>query len=80
MHGGITKDDIIKKVIQAQDLARDNRKLVPGIHTVMFFDEANTTEAVGTIKEILCDKTMGGTPLSEDTGLRFIAACNPYRR
>ena len=70
----------MRKVIKAQNQARENRRLVPGIHTIMFFDEANTTEAIGMIKEILCDKTMAGTPLSADTGLRFIAACNPYRR
>jgi hypothetical protein len=26
--------------------------------TVLFFDEANTTEAIGVIKEIMCDKSL----------------------
>ena len=48
------------------------------LDTVVFFDEANTTDAIGLIKEIICDRRMYGKPVSED--LKFIAACNPYRR
>ncbi len=80
VHGGTTRDDIIKKIVKAQKLAERNQRLVPGIHTILFFDEANTTEAIGLIKEILCDRTMAGTPLQAANGLRFIAACNPYRK
>ena len=50
------------------------------IYTMLFFDEANTTDAIGLIKEILCDRRMRGVPLQEDTGLKIIAACNPYKR
>ena len=46
--------------------------------TVVFFDEANTTDAIGLIKEILCDRRLHGKQFSND--LKFIAACNPYRR
>ena len=46
--------------------------------TVVFFDEANTTDAIGLIKEIMCDRRIHGKPISHD--LKFIAACNPYRR
>jgi uncharacterized membrane protein len=46
--------------------------------TVVFFDEANTTDAIGLIKEIMCDRRLCGRPVSTD--LKFIAACNPYRR
>ena len=46
--------------------------------TVVFFDEANTTDAIGLIKEIMCDRRINGRPISEE--LKFIAACNPYRR
>ena len=46
--------------------------------TVVFFDEANTTDALGLIKEVLCDQRLNGKRLSED--LKFIAACNPYRK
>ena len=44
----------------------------------MFFDEANTTDAIGLIKEIMCDCRINGRPVSG--GLKFIAACNPYRK
>lgn len=45
---------------------------------VVFFDEANTTDAIGLIKEIMCDRRMNGRSISAD--LKFIAACNPYRK
>ena len=46
--------------------------------TVVFFDEANTTDSIDLIKEIMCDRTCNGKPVGKD--LKFIAACNPYRR
>lgn len=49
------------------------------VYTVLFLDEANTSEAVGLIKEVLCDGRMHGVPLRKDSGLKIIAACNPYR-
>ena len=48
------------------------------LDVVVFFDEANTTDAIGLIKEIMCDRRMNGRPISAD--LKFIAACNPYRK
>ena len=48
--------------------------------TILFFDEANSTEAIGTIKEIMCDLRMNGKDLEENTGLKIIAACNPYKK
>ena len=48
------------------------------LDTVVFFDEANTTDAIGLIKEIMCDRRINGKPVSE--GLKFIAACNPYKK
>ena len=44
----------------------------------MFFDEANTTDAIGLIKEIMCDNRIKGEPIKES--LKFIAACNPYKK
>ena len=44
----------------------------------MFFDEANTSEAIGLIKEIICDNRIRGNPIKEK--IKFIAACNPYRK
>ena len=48
------------------------------LDVVVFFDEANTTDAIGLIKEIMCDRRINGKPVSDD--LKFIAACNPYRK
>ena len=53
---------------------------VPVVYTVLFLDEANTTEAIGLVKEILCDHRMMGKPLDQHSGLKIIAACNPYRK
>ena len=78
VHGGITEQEIKRKVEEARRLARQNKKASPPVDTVLFFDEANTTEAIGLIKEIMCDRRLNGDPLPED--IKFIAACNPYRK
>lgn len=46
--------------------------------TVLFFDEANTTDYVDLIKEIMCDHTIHGRKIHKD--VRVVAACNPYRK
>ena len=63
-------------------MAEENHRKYPGMDTILFFDEANTTESIGLIKEIMCDKTMGGKPLPslQGQGLRLVAAVNPYRK
>ena len=61
---------------KAEEKAKENRNR--NLDTVVFFDEANTTEAIEMIKEIMCDGRVHGNPISRD--LKFIAACNPYRR
>ena len=61
---------------RAEESAKRNRS--QNLDTVVFFDEANTTDAIGLIKEIMCDRRVHGNPVSQD--LKFIAACNPYRR
>ena len=82
MHGGTTARDIVRKVKEAAELAKSNRDVFPklNIQTVLFFDEANTTDAIGMIKEIMCDHTIGGEKLPSTDGLKLIAACNPYRK
>jgi E3 ubiquitin-protein ligase RNF213 len=80
VHGGTSSDDIIRKVKQAAELAKSNRQKYPDMLTVLFFDEANTTEEIGLIKEIMCDHTVKGLPLTEAHELKLIAACNPYRK
>ncbi|XP_078510203.1 E3 ubiquitin-protein ligase RNF213 isoform X2 [Lissotriton helveticus] len=79
VHGGTTADLIYKKIKEAEAIAVQN-KIDFGLDTVLFFDEANTTEAISSIKEALCDKTVEGKSLAENTGLHIIAACNPYRK
>lgn len=76
MHGGTTERDIAEFVYRAEKEVLLNRK--HSVHTVAFFDEANTTDAIGLIKEVICDRRLHGRPVSDD--LKFIAACNPYRR
>ena len=76
VHGGVTEKDIVRKVTKARKVAKQNVK--EGLDTVMFFDEANTTEAIGLIKEIMCDNRIRGEPIEEN--IKFIAACNPYRK
>ena len=48
--------------------------------SIMFFDEANTSEAISTIKEIMVDRMLDGKPIPDDCSLQFIAAVNPYRQ
>ncbi|XP_076855501.1 E3 ubiquitin-protein ligase rnf213-beta isoform X2 [Brachyhypopomus gauderio] len=79
VHGGTTADTIYQKVKEAERLAEKNTKKY-SVDTILFFDEANTTECIFAIKEVLCDKTVKGIPLKKNTGLKIIAACNPYRR
>ncbi|XP_071075531.1 E3 ubiquitin-protein ligase RNF213 isoform X3 [Desmodus rotundus] len=79
VHGGTTADTIHARVREAESLALVNKR-EHQLDTVLFFDEANTTEAVSCIKEVLCDRTVGGRRLAEGSGLHIIAACNPYRK
>ncbi|XP_042252605.1 E3 ubiquitin-protein ligase rnf213-beta [Thunnus maccoyii] len=79
VHGGTTAEMIYRKVREAEMLAGRNRTMHK-LDTILFFDEANTTEAIFAIKEVLCDRSVKGNPLKADSGLKIIAACNPYRK
>ncbi|VTJ87284.1 Hypothetical predicted protein, partial [Marmota monax] len=79
VHGGTTAAMIHSKVLEAEKTAFSNKDQHQ-LDTILFFDEANTTEAISCIKEVLCDQTMDGQPLEEGSGLHIIAACNPYRK
>ncbi|XP_016050307.2 E3 ubiquitin-protein ligase RNF213 isoform X1 [Erinaceus europaeus] len=79
VHGGTTAQMIHDKVQEAEALALYNKR-AHQLDTILFFDEANTTEAISCIKEVLCDRTVDGQPLAEGSGLHIIAACNPYRK
>ena len=78
MHGGTSEEDISKAVEDTEDLARCNQQKNPKLYTILFFDEANTTENIGLIKEIMCDRRLKGRQISDN--VKFIAACNPYRK
>ena len=79
VHGGTTYEDIELKVHQAEEMARANQD--KNIDTVLFFDEANTTESLTMIKEVMVDRRINGRPVGQGLErLQFIAACNPYRR
>lgn len=80
VHGGTTAEEIKHHVQKAQKLAKDNSKIYPEMFTILFFDEANSTEAIGTIKEIMCDLRIDGKEIEKNTGLKIIAACNPYKK
>ncbi|XP_029293033.1 LOW QUALITY PROTEIN: E3 ubiquitin-protein ligase rnf213-alpha-like [Cottoperca gobio] len=79
VHGGTTSEMIYTKVREAEDIASINKEDY-GFDSVLFFDEANTTDAISSIKEVLCDKTVEGECLTPKCGLQIIAACNPYRK
>ena len=78
MHGGIEDSDIFRIVNRAIRIAKENT--ANGIKaTVLFFDEANTTDSIATVKSVMCDRLVDGQPIPEDIGLQFVAAVNPYR-
>ncbi|XP_042247797.1 E3 ubiquitin-protein ligase rnf213-alpha [Thunnus maccoyii] len=79
VHGGTTSEMIYTKVREAEAIASINKQDY-GFDSVLFFDEANTTEAISSIKEVLCDKTVKGESVAPNHGLQIIAACNPYRK
>jgi len=90
VHGGTTAKEISVKVEMAEKLARTNRpKLFAASRfegndipasVILFFDEANTTEAIGLIKEIISDRTCNGRDIEFSNGLKIIAAVNPYKK
>ena len=70
-------NDIKERVKKAIEMAQQNHYKT----TVLFLDEANTTDAIGLIKEVMVDKTLFGKPLGiAKCGLEIVAACNPYRK
>lgn len=79
VHGGTTPSMIYSKVRDAEKTAFFNT-IQHKLDTILFFDEANTTEAISCIKEVLCDGTADGERLKQGSGLHIIAACNPYRK
>lgn len=75
IHGGITVDDIYTSVEAAINLEHNS----PTDYAVLFCDEANTTEAIYAIKEVMCDRSIDGEYFNK-SNLKIVAACNPYKR
>ena len=48
------------------------------LYKIINNDNANTTEYIDLIKEIMCDRTLHGRKIHP--GVRVVAACNPYRK
>ena len=71
VHAGITEKDVfsfMEGVINQNNLS----------DFWIFFDEINTSNAIGLIEEIMINHSMRGIPISNK--LTFIAACNPYKK
>ena len=51
---------------------------IPSDKFIVFFDEINTSTAIGLISEILCNRTCRGKLLPNN--LVFVSACNPYKK
>lgn len=47
---------------------------------ILFFDEVNIIEVISCIKEVFCDRIVGGEFLVKDFGLYIIVVCNFYRK
>lgn len=88
IHAGVTARDIVqwmgrleKEVItEEQKEVREEEQMIQGEgvgNWWVFFDEFNTTNALGVLKEIICDRKCLGRPVNEK--LVFVAACNPFR-
>lgn len=84
VHPGITPDEVMQFLMPIRELARnlqlpdDAVDKVSEVSLVCFFDEVNTAECQGLVKEILYDRSIGGDQLEEN--LFFIAAINPDKR
>ena len=78
-------NSIMEKFDANKDVAKYNREkyLVEHMEKIkkkkvwVFFDELNTCNSMGLITEIMCKRTMLGTPLPDS--LVFLGAVNPYR-
>ena len=78
IHAGVTNDQIVDKMNEYTEKARNLLNTDENKRLWVFFDEFNTTPNIGLLKEIVCDRTLLGEPLPEN--MVFLGACNPLRR
>nr|XP_039269384.1 E3 ubiquitin-protein ligase rnf213-beta-like [Styela clava] len=76
VYGGVTASDIQKSVKEAEKVWSQSK--TDQDTRLIFFDEANTTEAIYAIKEVMCDNTFDGEAVAMKN-TTIIAACNPHK-
>ena len=80
VHGGTTANDIMHCLTRAEIVEKFNRES-HHVDTILYIDEANTSDAFDLIKEIICDGRARSHHLALAEGsLKIIVSCNPYRR
>jgi len=82
LHAGVDDDEIINfmsnKIVEANKYLNESKSNNSISRKVwIFFDEFNTTDSIGLIKEIVCDRRMMGMSLPGN--MVFVAACNQYK-
>ena len=72
IHAGVTTRHMLETINGYNEEAKTSKGRI-----WIFLDEFNTTDAIGLLYEVICNRKMLGKPLSDS--LIFVAACNPYR-
>ena len=72
IHSGLTWKQIFDKISEINDKAKIQKDRI-----WVFLDEFNTSECVGMICDILCEKKLGTLQLANN--IILVGACNPYR-
>ena len=71
------KESKEKKYYKEEIIEKDIIQKIKEEKVWIFFDEINTCNSLGLIKEIMLEKTMNGEKI--DDSFVFIGSCNPYR-
>ena len=74
MHSGVKESEIIEVIEQAEKNLKESKNNI----ICIFFDEINTTSLLSKMKEIFVNHSLNGKEIDER--IRFIGACNPFRR
>jgi hypothetical protein len=72
VHAGTSEADVVSFIADCEEVGSATCEPV-----WVFLDEINTSDQVGLIAEIVCDRTCLGRPLHPN--LVLMCACNPYR-
>ena len=74
MHSGVKESEIEEIIKQGEKKLEESKSNI----ICIFFDEINTTTLLSKMKEIFVSHSINGKAINEK--IRFIGACNPYRR